>query len=705
MADQSATAEPDVPEGTSVYDDGKDAPEPEDPLKQKNKDIEQHFRGQIDQAESAIKSRKFAWKRNVELRQGNPLGAYGSTVSGLDDDYQSEINPDWYLTKTKIAALFSQVPRVQLKHQGEPFIPAIGPFAKAINYELDDRRCAMGPCMAEAMADLVNAAGFCAAEVGYAARTAIKQVPVMDPSTMDPAAYQQLIATKQMPMKDVTIVTDYRFFTNRISPVEVLLPASFNQSDFDQAPWVGKKFRTSKIEAKDEWKLSEDQLSQLQGDDTARAEDDLKTNREGVVTLDMKSVRGKRIYYRRYRVDAQCPSFTEIWEIVWLDGIAEPVYHERWKGQQEDPKTGKLIGPTRFPIQVCTTVYITDNPIPPSDTQAGRPQVNDMRRSRSQMFQNREFSKPLRWFNTDKTDPMMHDLIMKGQFQGMIPVQGDGTKLIGEVARASYPGEDLSFDTKTEADLGKMWGLGPNQTGQIASHEVTKGEAELAQTGYNTVMGYERTQVTKFFLGMVEVLAGLMALYSDFPNLLPPEKQAIKQVWDTHGIPTDLVFTILPDTQVVVDTAEQINRTTRFMNLTAKSGFVNVKSLVTELAELHGKDPAKYVVDPTQHPPKPATVSFNFKGREDLQNPMVVAILMENGQFPPPEKIEQARQLLEKLGMLEPLVPPQPPPGMPPGPGGPPAPSEPPPGPMIPGSDQMPEWSLSNKIAQRSRDI
>lgn len=677
-------------DGLAVY--GLQQETAEAKAERQTKEIENHFKTQAEQAQTAINSRKFGWKRNVELRQGNPLGAYGSVVQGLDDDYQSEINPDWYLSKTKIAALFSQVPEVQITHQSEQFLPAVGPFAKGVNYELGEKRCATAAAMAECMADLVNASGFCAAEVGYATRTTVVQVSALDIRMMDPAQAQQMIADKTMPMRDVTKVADYRFFTSRISPVETLLPAAFNGSDFDQAPWVGRKFRTCRADARDEWKLSDEQLNQLQSDDVVRGENDLKTNRDGVIAPDLKTVTGKRLYYWRYRVDSTCLSFSEIWELVWLDGIPDPVYHGLWKGQQRNEQTGAIIGPKCFPIRVCTTVYISDNPIPPSDTQAGRPQVNDMRRSRSQMFQNRAFSMPMRWFNTDKTDPMMHDLLMKGQFQGMVPVQGDGTKMMGEVARASYPGEDLSFDKMASQDLDKMWMLGPNQMGQFASHEVTKGEATLAQSGFDNVMGYERKQVAKFFLSIVEVLSGLMALYSDFPNLLPQEKQQMQSVWDTHGVPPDLAFTILPGTQIVVNDAEQINRDMRLMNLLGKSGYLKVKDLAAEIIELHGKDPARYITEPSPKPAKPATVTFTFRGREDLQSPVVVAILQENGQFPPPEKILEAKKMLEQLGLIEmgvnPGAPPQLPPAAPPEPG-----------------SAHPDWNLMPSVAKRERDI
>src|SRR5882672_3088853 len=110
-----------------------------------NKKVEGQLKDQLEGSKRKRKELIPAWKRNVETRRGFPQGA-GSTVGIGDDggDLQSEINPDWSLTKTKTANLYSQNPKVLGIHENTKYAAAIPPFMKALNYELGDKRSKVG---------------------------------------------------------------------------------------------------------------------------------------------------------------------------------------------------------------------------------------------------------------------------------------------------------------------------------------------------------------------------------------------------------------------------------------------------------------------------------------------------------------------------------------------------------------------------------
>ncbi len=127
------------------------------------------------------------WKRNVELRMGR-TGPRSSLAydNSSDDDYQSELNPDWFLTKTKIANLYSRTPEVVGTHETKQYGPAIAPFMKQLNYEIGDKRAKVGVAMRETAADIVNAAGVGFVFVDYVARFEDVEVPSVDVSMIDP---------------------------------------------------------------------------------------------------------------------------------------------------------------------------------------------------------------------------------------------------------------------------------------------------------------------------------------------------------------------------------------------------------------------------------------------------------------------------------------------------------------------------------------
>lgn len=707
-----------------------DKPATVQPAEAPDKAIVKDFKGRIESAK-LNKKRFFAeWKRNVELRIGKVATHFTGGVR-VEDDLQSEINPDWSLTKTKTANLYSQVPEVRGTHENAKYAPAIYPFTKALNYEIGDKRAKVGVCMEEALNDVVNASGIAAVIVGYAARFETVMLPAEDPTLgaapqagsppsppvpgappipgatpptppanstqIAPNPTQTALPVPPSPMVPTQRVVSDKFFATRISPMDLLVPSDFIGSDFDDGDFVGYSGSTSWSEAKNEWKLTDDQKDAVlsAGGDMRPLDQDLRTEPEKAGLAILQKVKFDELYYWRYRVDPEEKSFCAIWKLVFVHGLDEPVVHEPWKGQKYDEQTRKFVGASKFPIRVLTLTYITDNPIPPSDSAAGRPQVNDMRRSRSQMFKNRERSLPLRWFDVNRIDPLIQAVLEKGHFQGMIPTNGDGSRSIGEIARASYPSENLEFDQNAKTDLMESWQVGPNQGGMTQPGRKTSAEVTITQQNFSTRMGQERARVSTFFLGICEVLAGWMVLYSDFPTLTDEERNAMMQAWDNKHILHDLVLKIKPDSTILLDTDSQLERYNKFLNMTVQSGYVNAKPIISKMAELSGLNPAEVVIDPPEKQEKP-NLSWRFTGKDDLINPLVLAMLVKLGEAPSPEHLEAAKKILQAT--VTPPAPEQPAPG----PGGP---GTSPDNPQAPNGPAHPGWELAPKVASRSRDI
>ncbi len=711
-----AQDDPNVPEQEEMEDQDSERPEGEqeeeveqpDPEEELNKEIAKNLSERREIAKRNRREYFNEWKRNVELRLGKIASQYTGGVS-VQDEVQTEINPDWFLTKVKTANLFSQVPEVQGTHENDMFAEAIPAFMKALRYELGDKRCNAGMAMEMALNDVVNAAGVGAILVGWEARFQMKKQPVKDLSRqLPPDVINKLVETNQIPSTEVPEPVSSRIFWERVSPVDLLWPAEFAGADFNQGDFIGRSGRAPWGIARDEFQLTDEVKSKVLQSPEQKTEDSLRAIPNKSTADATKVVKFDELYYWRYRYDPDCSFFDEIWKIVWIEGITEPVIHQKWGGQHFAEETGMYVGSKVFPIQVGTITYISDNAIPPSDSSAARPQVNDMRRSRSQMFQQRERAIPMRWYDTNRVDPLIGDLIMKGSLMTTIPTNGPGDRSIGEVARASYPTENFQFDQMNKKDLMEMWMIDQSMMGQPAPRQ-NKDQTAMQQQGMTARLGQERGFVSRWFLRLCDVTIGLMSLYGTFPNLTVEEKKAMLQKWDPKKYPADITLKIRPDATILLDVNQRIDRLMKFLNMTVKSGFVNPKPILIELTELSGIDPAKVINDPKPPEPEPVNVSYRASGKEDLMNPLVIAMLMEGKRMPGDEVIEKAKQLLEKLG--QPAKPPAPPGAAPGAPGQAPPPAGPgrPPGPPGPpgqgGANAHPEWSLAGKIAKRSREI
>ena len=677
------------------------------------KDIEKELKSRSKGSKKVRKEFFTEWKKNVELRMGRPGTASSGSLGFEDDDEQrTEINPDWSLTKTKTANLFSQVPTVQGTHEHKQYAPAVYPFVKSLNYEISDKRANAAAAMEEAVNDMVNASGVAGIFVTYSALFETVQVPALDVKALPPGVADILTKAGKMPMRASERVSSDKFSMTRLSPTDLLWPAEFVGSDFNQGDFIGHTGVMNWSMAQHELKLTDEDKDDVltSNEISSTADEDLRSQTDRGSLTDKRVVKYDELFYWRYRFDPDEKHFEAIWRIVFVHGKDKAVIHGPWKGQKLNSK-GKIIGSIKFPIQIGTLTYISDNPIPPSDTSAGRAQVNDMRLSRSQMFQNRKNSTPLRWFDSNRVDTTIQDNLMRGRIQGIIPMNGDGGRAIGEVARASYPAEDFEFDQMNKQDLIESWQLQPSATptGSQASGRSTKAEQQANQQNFATRIGQERGRVAQLFLNCCEVMAGLMALYSDFPILTDQEKQQMLSVWNDKEILSDLVLKIRPDSAIMLDVGSRLDRIFKFINMTVKSGYVNPKPLILEACELSGFDPTEIVVDPKPPKPDDPSLSYRFTGKEDLMNPVVLAFLLKQKAITP-DDLEAAKAVLEAMQQPSKPKPPTPAPGalahpQVAGPGHPGAAGHPPPAAPGPTEDQRPGWGLASKVAKRSRDV
>lgn len=604
------------------------------------------FRKRIEASKSYRRKLTPQWQANVDYRRAKPF------ASQSDED-RVAVPLDFTLTELKQSLLFSQVPAVRVNHPPETQTKEVEPWLHKFEQRINDILLESGieTAMDECMPDCINAAGIGVVMVSYEAITEEVEVPAIDVGMLPPELQAQIMQTgmlpngQPIPMEVVPRVIDKRYMIERISPGDFLWPVSFSGSNFDKAPWVGRSGQVTWSVAQQRWNLDETKKNQYLGKES-RLQDALSTDTEKESSDGDEMVSFDEVFYRE-REYQPSKKFNAIRHLIYLNGQDSPVVDEPWKGQEMDPESGDIIGALRYPIRVLTLTYISDEAIPPSDSAIGRPQVNEINKARTQMIKQREHSIPIRTFDVNRVPPEIQYNLMRGTWQGMIPVQGAGQNIINEISRSGFPNENFKFDEIAKGDLFEIWMVGQDFAG---ANVETKGEADTIAGNTNVRISRARAKVGKFFTSIAEVLGGLISVYEDpatFGESFTPQ------------VSKTLAYSILADSTVLLDSNQRLQRLMQFINFTAKSGRVEVESVLKEIATLSGLDPSVVIIPPAPKPPVQPNVSLRLTGTEDMLNPLTLAFIIEAGQGPKPESIEQAKKLIQLA-----VTPPVPPPGM-----------------------------------------
>ncbi|HEX6276025.1 MAG TPA: hypothetical protein VFZ53_23455 [Polyangiaceae bacterium] len=653
------------------------------------------------------------WQTNVAFRVQRPF----SQASADDADHMSTdqiaVPADWSRTRSKGAALWSQLPRVSLEAMHQQFRTAVPIFEKIVNHFAP--RSGILATLEECSADVVNASGVCAAMMKYEATFEDLQVPAVDVSHIPPQILQQQIAAGLVPMTAVKRAVSERYRSYRISPARLLWPLDFDGSDWQRARWLGYDGTMPWARAQSEFNLSDkDKDDVCTGAGTSITSKTLGGDITREVSAYDEQVRFSEIFYWAALCDPNEKRFEAIRRIVFVQGKDEPVIDEEYTGQKWNAQTGQFIGCTRLPIEVVALTYVSDRAIPPSDSEIGRPMVLEQIRSRSQMVQQRTRNLPVRTFDVNRVDPTIADLLMRGIWQGMLPTNGPGDRVFAQIAAAAFPREDFTFDQVSNRDLDDAWSMSPNQMGNFASGERSASEAQLVAGAYASVIGFQRQKIVGMFLGLVDTMMGLLQLnlddYEAQPIVGQDGVQRLQQ-WDRSLIAGKYVAAIRQDASVLQDAGARQRQLMTFLNIAGKSGRINVDPIIAELAALTGLDPATVMLPPAQPKPEPMNVSYRLSGVPDLHDPIAMALLMKAGQAPGPQEIEAAKMLIldanapPKQLMAPQPGPPQGAPGLP-RPPGPIAALPPPPG-AAPGLPSMPnrDWQAMERVTKRPDEL
>lgn len=595
----------------------------------------------IKAGEDARDRRVEQWKKNVD--------SYLGDRKKTDDDVP--VNVDFYNTEQKKAQLFFRTPEVQLTAKRPGLEDAVTVFQAVINHKLGRSGVNAAAMMDEVLFDCLCPAGLMASVIGYEAiADGETQIQVgMKPGEPAPGSILGLNAPMVPDLRPVPKIISERYFWDRLSPAKLILPADFHGSDYDKAPWLAYECVEDLAVAKRRGWVPDDFGGS--GEDKHRLVSDPSIENRGPLVV------VRYVYYRASRVDEAVKHPDKIRQLVLVDGLNSPAVHRDSPYQKFDPTTGKMIGGMKgFPIHVGALRYVSDSAYPPSDCTISRHQVDELRMERTRMAQQRKRSLPLRWADRNRLAPEDLDRIKRSEVQGIIPVDGNGSDIIGEVARAEYPRENFGLIEVIQQDIDKEWALGSNQQGVKEDTVRSATELSLIQGNINVRQDYERTKVLSgYFVPGVEKLGSLIQLFADdtdYVEIQGPDGAKRLQAWDKTTIAGEFAYSAKPDSAKKVDAAQDRKQFLDYTNFNAKNPNVNLLELSRIGATKFDLDPARIIKTPDPPPPDKPAISFRFSGA-DLGIPEVRLILGGAGIKLPPVPSPQALQATTEAMMAQ----------------------------------------------------
>jgi hypothetical protein len=582
------------------------------------------WRSRITAATQRMRAKIDHGRENVLRYQMKHLSAVANDTVVVPDDYAN--------TEQKKAQLFFQSPEVQLK----PTMPGLEQSALLFQHVLNET---LGPdgvdaksMVGEVLFDLLCPAGYGATIIGYEATT----VPIQMPTLSAEAAALQGIPPDQIPMQPSERVIHARYFWERFSPGQLLYPEDFTRSNFDEASWLGRRYRVDASVARRQYGLKPDEgtASKLSEDDllmtTAPGGGDKSTTPKLTVS---------ELWYKASIFDPEAINPELIRQLVFVEGVDAPVVHRDSPHQRFDAYGAFQTGMRGFPIHVLTTRYVSDQALPPSDCDISRVLVDEKSAFRTNMIRQRKRSLPQRGVNTQRVGQEFIDKLNSPDgFQAVLPVDGDPAEAVKEIALARFPRENYDANDYCDRDIQKAWSMGSNQQGAETDTSRTATELSLIQGNTDVRLDYERGKVIEWYSKGAEKVAALLQLYADeeqYVLVLGGTSPGL-QAWDKTTIAGRYVFTAKPDSAIRVDAAADRRQALDMYTRLANDPNVKRVELVKSIIQKCGMDPSTIVVEelPQAEPDKPK-VTLSFTGMDlnpmSGQYPHVMAILAANG--------------------------------------------------------------------------
>lgn len=632
----------------------------------------EHWRKEVERARKVRESAadRFDWEGNLDRYA--PKDAKKSAG-------QVNVGADFADVERKKAALFYASPDVSLvpddpdqplaapqpPQPGQPAPPPPPTLGSVTLAHQDLLNELVGPdflnikaTVLKCLQDVLLVSGVGAVQVGYTAITETVDVPVPDPMTGQPAVDP---ATGELQAQATPIPIHEEFFVSRLSPMALLMPADFRDTDVRNAPWIGYDFQKPESAVKS-WLGLPDEMELPAGQEKPYLRKDEDAAGEGD-----RLVSGCYIEYKSALAGlSKHPQAVHC--LVLIDGIDEPVKHAPSAHQSFDDM-GRL-SPDSLRGFSIVPLWIRDLPDSawvPSDSSITGPLTRELNTFRTQIIEQRDSAKQVILYDSSLIDPDAAAKIAKGEINQMIPVvEGALTRGVdsimkqvatAQLGRESYLGQDY-----IAGDREKILGVSANQQGGTTNTKRSATEVSTIQRNTEARFNQEQARVLEWYLSVVRVLDALVLRHGDerlSVSILGPRKGGLWAQFKM-ALAGGYRHSLRVDSGKYLDIEAERRQLLQFYQMTRQDPLVNPRPLMRKLLQAWGIDPQEGIVEPKPATPPPPQAAFSLRG-EDLsplsaQFPIAIKIAQQGGWQITPEDIAAAQQHAQTLQQMSALV-------------------------------------------------
>jgi hypothetical protein len=568
---------------------------------------------------------------------------------------------DFADVERKKAALFFDTPELGFKViQDRPIAPKDEKEAAAlagigtlnlstlIAWHQDMVNTMLGPQRANAKHAVIKSifeclcpSGIGPVSVGYQVtmKTIQRETPVLDPITQQPVmkpvpALEQVgamlgVMPPAMPepltqMVDVEIPIYERWFVSPFSSMSVLVPASFKDTDFRRAPWMGNDWRKPASQVRREYHLPKDWKASA--DETVKTTFDDPTGKVDEEAAGDPYVTGVEIFYRTELRSEDEVHPEAMRKLVLVDGNDTPLVHCDSPYQDFDPETGEMSRDSLkgFVVRPLVLRDLSDSAWVPSDCSVTRQLTREGEKYRGQVIEQREGNKLVIAFDSDKMDPTAVDKIKKANGVLWVPLVGGALaqgvdSIMAQVAQPTLGRETYMGMDVIDRDRERILGIGANQAGTQTKGRRTATESTYVNRNSEARFEQERQRVLEWFLDVAAAFDTLLIRYAD-------ERIAVEILGETRGklwaifkgqLAGCYSYNLAVDSGKYLDIEADRQQTLQTYGQIRKDPMINPRPLLRKIAMNLGEDPAEFVVEP-QKPEKEMKASISFKATEDF---------------------------------------------------------------------------------------